>query len=115
MKTITQITEKRINNMVLKNHKFGNVFNDLLNQMKSNKGFYGTAIKEMKKYDCFLENEIQINICKTDMRFFYGLSCIFPDLIITTNCLDLCFVTIKDFNKLVKLVDSLDNNGWGIY
>lgn len=115
MKNITQATEKRIKKMVERGHKFGEALQSLLDDMKSRMGWYGASIKEMKKYGYELENETQVNVSRYYQPLYNGLGCIFSDIFTATFCLDLHYVSIKDFNELVKRVDAMEYDGYGTY
>lgn len=115
MKAITQATEKRINDMVKRGHKFGAALKSALDEMKSSIGWYGASVKEMKQYGVTLDNETQINLYRSDAPLWNGLTVLFPGYINASFCLDLHYGSFYDFNALVRAVDSLECNGYGVY
>lgn len=115
MKNITQATEKRIKKMVEREHKFGEALQSILDDMKSREGWYGWSIKTAKEHGYELENETQINVSYYYQNLYNGLSYIFNDLFYVTFTNDLHCASIYDFNELVKRVDSMEYNGYGMY
>lgn len=112
MKNITQATEKRIKDMIKRGHKYGRCLQQLLDDMKGREGWLGGSISEMKKSGVELENNTQIHIWKSYAPLYFGLSHMFPDYLYTVDCCDLHYVSIYDFNALVKAVDGMEHNGW---
>lgn len=115
MTYITQITEKRIREMVKKGHKFGEALQQILDDMKAREGWLGASIKEMKSYGVELENETQISVSTYYQYLYNGLTYLFYDLFYATFTLGLHSATITDFNKFVKVVSEMENDGWGVY
>lgn len=115
MKYITQATEKRIKDMVKREHKFGEALQDVLDQMKCREGWYGESIKGMKRYGVELENSTQLNVSRYYEYLYNGMTVLFFDLFHATFTLGLHCATITDFNKLVKVVDEMETDGWGTY
>lgn len=115
MKNITQVTENRIKKMVREGHKFGECFAILLDDMKARIHSCGLTVAEIKKYNYdtpYLENETQIEFFKWYGPLYRGLEYAFPELIGVVDCLNLHYLNIYDFNKLVKLVSELPDNGY---
>lgn len=101
MKYITITTEKLVNEMVKNNQKYGKELQYLLDAMKGRVGYYGGTIKEMKKHNETLDNTTQINVIVSNV--LRGMGKQFEKYIYVVDCADLHYVSIYDFNKLVKI------------
>lgn len=105
MKYIAMATEKRIEKMKKDDVLFplGYFFKDVLEKQKEWCGCYSCNLKR----DSNVENEIHAKIypLPDNKRIAWSLNHMFPELVSPTICLDLCSVTIYDFNKLVRLVE----------
>lgn len=116
MKNITQATENRIKKMVKNEHRYGECFEYLLNKMKEMEGFSTSfTITEIKEYfdgEEYLKNETQVEFFKWDAPLLRGLEYAFPNMISVVDCLNLHYVNVSDFNKLVKCVFELPENGY---
>jgi hypothetical protein len=99
-KLITQVTVNKINEMIVKDMKYSKELKYFLNEMLSRKGCFGASLKEMKKWDMAMENHAQFDVY--DSNIFRGMGITFQEYISPTFCLDLHYVTIKDFNGLVN-------------
>lgn len=102
MKFITTTTETMIKKMVASESRFHRELNDLLDAMKSRIGCYGATIKEMKKWGIRIDNRNQFKPYITNG--IRGLGAVYQDLVIVAETHDLEHVTVRDFNKLVKLI-----------
>lgn len=100
MNVITAATEKRINEMVKIGNIYGNELLYLLNTMKSNIGWYGATIKEIKNGGEYLKNYTQFDVVITGILRGMGIN--FEKNINVVGTHDLHYVTIRDFNLLVK-------------
>lgn len=78
MKAITQAIEKRINDMIKRDHKFGETLKSALDEMKSSIGRYGASIKEMKQYGVTLDNDTQIKVPVVDGEAEYRVGIDIP-------------------------------------
>lgn len=110
MTTITAITEKRIQKMQKDNHKYAKCLAYVLREIKCSNGCDGATVAQLKKLDLELPNATQINVY--DMPEMDGLSIIYPEYINTVFCANLHYLNIYDFNKLVKVVSELPDNGY---
>lgn len=112
MKFITQATEKRINEMVRNNHKFGDALQSLLDAMKAREGWLGSSIKEMASYGVHLDNDTQIRASEYYTPLYNGMTCAYSEFFNASFTLGLNVANIYDFNKLVKIMSELPCNGW---
>ena len=110
MKNITAITEKRIQQMKKDNHKFAECLAYILREIKCSCGCDGCTVTQLKKLELELPNATQINVY--EMPEMNGLSIRYPEYINAVFCLDLHYLTIRDFNRLVKTLSELPNNGY---
>lgn len=110
MTTITATTEKRIRQMQKDNHKYAECLAYILREIKCSCGCDGTTVAQLKKLDLELPNTTQINVY--EMPEMNGLSIIYPEYINAVFCADLHYLNIYDFNKLVKVVNELPDNGY---
>lgn len=108
MKTITQVTEKRINEMLNSEDDtkwvYGKVLEVILRKIKMSCGYIGT-IKELKFYGEKLPNTTGLNIDDFPEEYVdvcRGMSVNFNEYINTITCLDIQALTLKNFNELVK-------------
>lgn len=100
MKNVTIITETRINKMVKDNIDHSDDLLYLLNCLKSNEGLSDVAVKEIKKNGYELENFTQFTLyISNSLR---GLGIKFEKYLTIVDQYDLHYVTIRDFNALVK-------------
>lgn len=113
MKNITAITEKRIQQMKKDNNKFADCLAYILKEIKGANSCDGATVAQLKKLGLELPNETQINVYEMpEMPEMNGLSILYSEYINATFCLDLHYLTIHDFNRLVKIVSELPNNGY---
>ena len=110
MKNITSITEKRIQQMKKDNHKFAGCLVYILREIKCVNGCDGATVTQLKRLDLELPNSTQINVY--EMPEMNGLSILYPEYINAVFCLDLHYLTIHDFNNLVKVLSELPNKGY---
>lgn len=119
MNRITYTTEERINDMYERNHKYGAPLKELLTQIKGlGDSGYMVTLKQLKdRYGMeFENNDIQVRIdgC-TRILFaadYRGMALKFSDFFSATFCCNLSYVNITDFNKFVKCLNNLPNDGW---
>lgn len=112
MKFITQVTEKRINEMVQSHHRYGEALQSLLDNMKAREGWLGTSIKEMSYYGVRLDNDTQIRVSEYYAPLYNGITCAYHKIFYASFTLGLNVANIYDFNKLVKIMSELPCNGW---
>ena len=110
MTTITATTEKRIQKMQKDNHKYAECLAYILREIKCFYSCDGATVAQLKKLDLELPNSTQINVY--EMAEMNGLSIIYPEYINAVFCADLHYLNIYDFNKLVKVVSELPDNGY---
>lgn len=110
MTTITATTEKRIQKMQKDNHKYAKCLAYILREIKCSNGCDGATIAQLKKLGLELPNATQVNVY--EMPEMNGLSIVYPEYINAVFCADLHYLNIYDFNKLVKVVSELPDNGY---
>ena len=110
MKTITAITEKRIQQMKKDDHRYAECLAYILKEIKCSCGCDGCTVAQLKKLGLELPNQTQINVY--EMPEMNGLSILYPDYISAVFCLDLHYLNIYDFNGLVKILSELPNKGY---
>jgi len=110
MTNITAVTEKRIQRMKKDNHKFAECLAYILTEIKCANGCDGATVTQLKKLELKLPNATQINVC--EMPEMNGLSIKYPDYMNAVFCADLHYLNIYDFNKLVKALNELPDNGY---
>lgn len=112
MNNVTQVSENKIKEMVKNSHRYGECLLSLLDRMKGRIGWEGASVKEMKKYGYVLDNDTQVKVSYCYMEEYNGLSVLFSEIFNATFTNDLHHATIKDFNKLVKMVSEMENDGY---
>lgn len=110
MTPITAVTEKRIQQMQKDNHKFAECLAYILKEIKCSNGCDGATVAQLKKLRLELPNTTQINVY--EIPEMNGLSIAYSEYINAVFCLDLHYLDIKDFNRLVKVVSELPDNGY---
>ena len=101
MRTITTATEKRVNELK-KTSEAGQELAYILKNLKARIGCYGSTIKQMKEWGEELANETQIDIVISNQ--LRGLAVNYPKYLNVVETHDLSYVTIRDFNGLVKAI-----------
>lgn len=109
-KTITAITEKRIQQMKKEDHRYAKVLAYILTEIKCSESCDGMTVEQLKKIGLDLPNQTQINVW--EMPEMNGLSILYPNYIRAVFCLDLHHIDIYDFNGLVKTLSELPNSGY---
>lgn len=105
MKYVTQITEKRINELIKNFSGYGWPLQFLLDRMKEYDNIdLCESIKDLREQGIRIEStdrQFRISCCE---YVYNGMSINYSDLFHITTTYDLCHVDIKDFNKLVKVI-----------
>lgn len=111
MKYITEATEKRLAKVETDYSRDTalSVLKGLYEKYLSLNGVWGAKIKELKSWGGFVpENAFGLSECGVKGRdaeaVVRGLSVTYPELISYRGTHDLDYVSIKDFNKLVRIV-----------
>lgn len=101
MKTITTATEKRVKELA-KTSELGEELAYLLKSLKVRIGCDGSTIKQMKEWGEEIANETQIDIVISNQ--LRGMAVNYPQYLNVVGTHDLSYVTIRDFNGLVKTI-----------
>lgn len=112
MKYITEATEKRLEKVVIdySTETPLSVLKKIYDKYLSLNDMWGAKIKELKKWGGFIpENAFGLSDCgvKGDVDaepIVRGLAVRYPELISYRGTHDLDYVSIKDFNKLVRIL-----------
>lgn len=91
-------------------HKYADCLSYILREIKGANGCDGATIAQLKKIGIKLPNATQINVY--EMPEMNGLSIAYPEYLNAVFCADLHYLNIYDFNRLVKVVSELSDNGY---
>lgn len=110
MNNITMVTENRIKKMLKQEATYSRALDYLLDKLKGWYGYSGATIEECKQWGIMIDNCMQM--CVIPDSELRGLCYNFSDYILLTECLDLRYVDIFDFNGLVKVVYEKNCEVW---